>query len=226
MIKVSIVEDEFASREHLKKLILSINEFELIGEYQSIDEIKNLNNLDILFLDINLNGKNGLEFARFLKDIKVVFVTAYPEYGAEAFEINAIDYLVKPVTETRFKQCVDKILELFRPHFEKLPVIDQDGILLLDIEKILYIESFGKTATAITLEKEYKIHKLNIGTLEKKLPDSFLRVHKSFIVNMNKLKKITKERKNLLLKLGDSCEITIPVSKKYSKLVKRYLHLL
>ncbi|MCD6254449.1 MAG: response regulator transcription factor [Thermotogae bacterium] len=225
MIKVAIVDDEYPAREELKELIQHLTDFEVVAEYSNIEEmIKNWRDMDILFLDIDLPGIGGMEFAKKSKEVEVVFVTAYDEYAVEAFEVDAVDYLTKPVTKERFLQTVKKIKELFSDlvHLERLPVDCEKGVAFIDIDEVAFLEAFGKKVIAWVGEGEMLVHKWSLKELEFRLPQHFLRVHKSFICNCRKLDRLEKHGTSWVLVVGDR---KIPVGRTYLKVVKRNLGL-
>jgi len=225
MIRVAIVDDEYPAREELKELIQHLTDFKVVAEYSSIEEmIKNWRDVDLLFLDINLPGISGMEFAKKSKKVEVVFVTAYDDYAVEAFEINAVDYLTKPVTEERFLQAVKKIKAIFSDtvHFGKLPVNCEKGIAFIDIDEVAFLEAFGKKVIACVGKSEMQVHKWSLNELEFRLPQHFLRVHKSFICNCRKVDRLERHGASWVLVVGDR---KIPVGRTYLKVVKRNLGL-
>ncbi|ABV33138.1 MULTISPECIES: LytR/AlgR family response regulator transcription factor [Pseudothermotoga] len=221
MIKVAILEDEQLARDNLEQLIRKYSEFELVGSFSTGRELlRHLKDIDVVFLDVRLSGESGLDVSKKIKSTGIVFVTAYPEYAVEAFEVNAIDYLVKPVSEERFSECVEKISQICSRSLAKLPVKDFDGILLIDFKDILFIEAFGKKCMACTINGEYEVYHWNISHLERRLPREFVRVHKSYICNLEHVKKILCSP---CFQIEMENSKLIPVSKKYQKFVKSVL---
>ncbi|MBO8161918.1 MAG: response regulator transcription factor [Thermosipho sp. (in: Bacteria)] len=200
-----------------------MKQFELLGDFSSVEAFqKSHAKPDVIFLDINLPGIDGIKFAKQLANTNIVFVTAFPEYGATAFEINALDYLVKPVTEERFQKTVVKILNTIPPYPFKLPVIKDNIVIFIDYNSIIYIEAQDKYAYAITLNNEYKIYKWNLNKLEQFLPKEFIRVHKSYILNSNYIFGFNKKENKLLI---HGLDINIPVGKKYFKNLKDFFNI-
>lgn len=195
-----IVDDNPIARATLSHLASQVNDLDVICEYCTAMEAYNhlqSQNVDLLFLDIEMPGMDGLELTRNLKnrDIVVIFTTSKKEYAVEAFELSVADYLVKPVTPGRFLQAVGKAREVLSGRKEEMPQKSDEFIFVRDsnitrklmLDDILYAEAMGDYVKFYTLKKEYAIH----GTLksaEEKLPSSkFIRVHRSYIIALDKI---------------------------------------
>ncbi|MFN3284090.1 MAG: LytR/AlgR family response regulator transcription factor, partial [Pseudothermotoga sp.] len=151
MIKVAILEDEELARESMIQLISKYPQLKVAGTFRSAKEFsKHMKEFDVVFVDVKLPIESGLSIARKLRGVGIVFVTAYEQYATQAFEIGAIDYLVKPVREERFALCVERIIQTYSKPLIKLPVKEGKNILMLNFDKILYIEAFGKKCVAVT----------------------------------------------------------------------------
>jgi len=195
-----IVDDNPIARATLSHLAGQVNDLDVICEYctamEAYNHLQN-QNVDLLFLDIEMPGMDGLELTRNLKnkDIVVIFTTSKKEYAVEAFELNVADYLVKPVTPGRFLQAVNKAREVLESRKEDAPLKNDEFIFVRDsnitrklmLDDILYAEAMGDYVKFYTPKKEYAIH----GTLksaEEKLPSSkFIRVHRSYIIALDKI---------------------------------------
>ncbi|RFU62426.1 LytR/AlgR family response regulator transcription factor [Peribacillus glennii] len=245
MLQAFLVDDEPLARDELKYLLLRTKEVEVIGEASSMDEaMAQIPSLgpDLVFLDIKLAEDSGLQLAEQLRKLDpapaVIFATAYDEYALEAFELHAVDYILKPFDETRLQNTLDKIAALraiggretfpapetkaAKEHTGKLPVMAEERIILVDISSIVFIGSTeGKTLIKTTGE-EYKISD-PLVTLEKKLPPgSFARVHRGFLVNIHAIAEIEpwfNSTYNLLMRDGSK----VPVSRTYVKDLKQLL---
>ncbi len=209
MIKAIIVDDEPLALDVLQTYIEQVPEIDLICRCNNAIEANDFlskNEVDLMFLDIEMPKLGGLDFLRILNDPPfVVITTAYPNYAVEGFELNVLDYLLKPISLERFMKCVNKVrskIELKSKAAEKSqPGIEdvksenssEDYIFIKADKKfirvhysdILYIE--GLKDYVIIRTKDSKIIALQtMKSLESKLPsDCFLRVHRSFIVNIN-----------------------------------------
>lgn len=195
-----IVDDNPIARATLSHLASQVNDLDVICEYctamEAYNHLQN-QNVDLLFLDIEMPGMDGLELTRNLKnnDIVVIFTTSKKEYAVEAFELNVADYLVKPVTPGRFLQAVNKAREVLDNRKEEVQLKNDEFIFVRDsnitrklrLDDILYAEAMGDYVKFYTPKKEYAIH----GTLksaEEKLPSSkFVRVHRSYIIALDKI---------------------------------------
>lgn len=244
MLKAYIVEDEPLAREELKYLLTESKQVEIVGEADClIDAIKDISKYrpDLVFLDINLDRDNGLELAKRLLQLKptpaIVFVTAYDEYALQAFELNAIDYILKPFDEERIRKTLEKIIQVGKIGNEKRPFISfpqkvnlgktavlvDERIVLLENDSIIYLEAFEGKCRVKTMNDEYVVSD-SLVILEKKLSNTqFMRVHRSFIVNMDHIVEIHpwfNSTYNVLLK----DQSKVPVSRTYVKDFKMYVN--
>lgn len=153
---------------------------------------------DLLFLDIQMPGLSGMELATFLpKEQRIIFTTAYANYALEGYEYNAVDYLLKPVTFKRFVQSINKALLTF-PVAPSAATADENDyifiksgkqIIKLEYGKILFIEALKEYVNIVLPDGKVMAYK-RMKDLEEQLPDNFLRIHNSYIVNINHLEKI------------------------------------
>lgn len=198
--KCIIVEDEPLAQNVLKKYIGEHPTLELIAvcnDALAAQPILNQQDIDLLFLDINLPKLSGINFIKtLLRPPLVIFTTAYPEFAVEGFELNAVDYLLKPFSFERFLKAVNKA-------FEKLSTTNQsnDGnkaafiflkadkkIHKVDLDSIHFIEAIGDYMKVVTDTGQLIINE-TMKKLQEELPvNSFIRVHKSFIISRNKIK--------------------------------------
>lgn len=194
-IKCLIVEDEPVSQEILKRYISEFPPLELVGVCENaIDAMKVVRESkpDVIFLDITLPRISGLDFYKSLVDPPyVIFTTAYPEYAVNGFEVNAIDYLVKPFPFDRFLRAVAKLQEKFAVTESR-----ESGFIMLQADKkthkvsfseVLYAEAMGDYVKVFFSGKTLIVH-LTLQKLIDQLPaDQFMRVHKSFVVALSKI---------------------------------------
>lgn len=171
MIRVAVLEDEELARENMVQLISKYPQLQLAGTFRSAKDFsKHMKEFDVVFVDVKLPSESGLSVARRLRGVGIVFVTAYEQYAAQAFEIGAIDYLVKPVREERFALCVERIVQTYSKPLIKLPVKEGKSILMINFDKILYLEAFGKKCVAVTNVGEYEVYRWGLNELEKDCP--------------------------------------------------------
>ncbi len=243
MLRVYLVDDEPLARDELKYLLIRSRQVEILGESDCVeDAMVDILKLkpDLVFLDIDLTEDNGLNLARQLERLDrapaIVFATAYDEYALQAFESNAIDYILKPFDENRIHKALKKISKILNmgdhkvhhsPSIKnpngKIAVLVNDRIILLTHDDILYLESSKGKCTIKMMEKEYQVSD-PLVIMEKKLSNShFLRVHRSYIVNIDQIAEIEpwfNSTHNLIMKNGSK----VPVSRTYVKELKNILN--
>ena len=200
MIKVMLLEDEPQIRLILKKMIEKNDGFEVVAEADSfataMQEFMKFRP-DIVFVDVDLKGESGLECAKVMVDInpklKVIFATAHSEYMANAFEIYAFDYLVKPFDLERVTRTLSRIKGSFEEEKEpqsiegdkeKLLIKGKEQLLFIDKKDIVMIERMDG-ATEITTEEDVYRTSTSLTELEQKLTSDFMRSHKSYIINIS-----------------------------------------
>lgn len=203
-IKSIIIDDERPARRELNFLLKDIPGVEVIGEADSISKaIALINRLkpDLVFLDIQLAGENGFDLLeKVCLDFEIIFVTAYDEFAIKAFEVNARDYLLKPVDPVRLEKALDRIRgnSVNDKPDEKHYSFD-DSIYLkqnnctarfVEIRNIISISSVGNHSRISTLDGHRYVVLKTLKQWEQELPDMFIRVHRSTIVNMKQIIKI------------------------------------
>jgi len=199
-INCVIIEDQLPAQRVLKTYINDVPELNLVGTYtNALDASSTLHEskIDLVFLDINLPKMSGISFLKNLKsDVKVIITTAYPDYALEGFELDVVDYLLKPFSFERFHKSVLKVLEQTNSK-----EMDADYIFVksdkefhkLEISSILYLKSDGNFVKIITSDNTHFL----AGSLQnwiRDLPSTFVRVHKSYIVNLGEVKKVSGNR--------------------------------
>jgi two-component system, LytTR family, response regulator LytT len=245
MMRAYLVEDELFAREDLKDILLQSNKMDVVGEADEIQkahfEIQQLEP-EVVFLDIHLANGNGIELAKKLRSFTnppfIVFATAFEEYALKAFELDAVDYLLKPFDENRIEQAIEKIVKWYQLKKEdnrhqvnagirnlninKLAVVKDDRIILVDIHNIFYIGTENRQVFVKTVNDRYMID-TNLYEIEKKLENySFLRVHRGFIINLQYVSEIEQwfnGTYNVIFADGSK----VPVSRSYAKIVRQYL---
>ncbi|MHA6259255.1 LytR/AlgR family response regulator transcription factor [Sporosarcina sp. CAU 1771] len=205
-IRALIVDDERYAREELSYLLSKFPNVQVVSEAESGEAaiLKTLQYLpDVVFLDVEMPKLNGIEVARTMVELKkvplIIFATAYPQFAAEAFRINAIDYLLKPYDEEQLKQTIHRIEKvMFLPTVtdssEKLNrlAVEADGeIDYIHPHTILYIYRDEKVSKIVTQTKDYQV-RMTLKELESRLlPFSFYRIHKGYIVNLKFITRLT-----------------------------------
>jgi DNA-binding LytR/AlgR family response regulator len=230
-IKCLVIDDEPPAREIIRRYIEQVPTLELAGECGNAIEAFTLfqqhQEFDLIFLDIRMPQLNGNDFIKALKaPPRVIFTTAYPEYALEGFELDAVDYLMKPVTFERFLKAVNKAFQLsftkmhvpveekrtepfvyFRADRKMIKVMLNDIYFIESMKD--YVKVFTKNGTIIT--------KQSISAVEAMLPEKyFVRTHRSFIVSLDKIKSFTSE----LIEIDKS---EVPIGKLYRNAVLKVL---
>lgn len=210
MKKVVIVDDESAGRKLIKEYLSDYTSYFLVGEANNgIDAVKIINEFkpDLVFLDIQMPGLNGFEVLEYLENIpQIIFSTAFDSYALKAFEVHAVDYLLKPYTEERFKVALSKIEFNFdKMHLmvenlkansanypNKILVQTSKKLITIATKDIYRIEAFGDYSKIFTKDQSF-LSNFGISILETKLnPEIFIRVHRSSIININYVKEANK----------------------------------
>lgn len=198
--KCIIIEDEPLAQNILKKYIGDHPSLELVATCADALEaqaILNQQNIHLLFLDINLPKLSGINFIKTLiHPPLVIFTTAYPEFAVEGFELNAVDYLLKPFSFERFLKAVNKAIEKLNTSAQNNNAASSDFIFLkadkknhkVDLESIQYIEAIGDYMKVITDSGQLIVNE-TMKKMQEELPATqFIRVHKGFIISRNRIK--------------------------------------
>lgn len=247
-IKVILIDDEAGIRLLLRKIIEKQQDFEIVGESGSLAEAVTLftrTQPEVVFLDIEMNGVSGIECARIIADMnpktKIIFATAHDEYMPEAFEVYAFDYLVKPFLVERVNRTLERIKGLYAQENAGGPLLEaadrvqrergQDRLLIRSKEyasfvnagDIILIQRENGNTVIYTAEDSY-VTSASLGEMETRLdPAQFLRSHKSYIINVSKIKRIEPYgRWTYVVILQDLKKDALITAEKYEELKKRY----
>lgn len=238
LIKALIIDDERPARAELKRLLRDFPEIEIVGEAQNSKEAtEKINELDpdLIFLDIQMPGKNGFELLSELIQIpKVIFTTAYDEYALKAFEVNALDYLLKPIDGKRLEEAMRKLEHLQQvsrvTKDDKNLLTDKDQFFVKDGERCWFVkladvrlfESAGNYAKVYFEDQKPLILK-SLNALEERLDEHFFfRVNRKHIVNLKWVEKIEPYfNGGLLLELrdGEKVEVSRRQSVKFKEMM-------
>ena len=219
-IKCLVIDDEELARELLKNHIEKVDFLELVADYESpihAMQVLKDNAIDIIFLDIQMPDLKGTDFAKMIDPkTKIIFTTAYSEYALEGFDLNALDYLLKPITFERFLQAVNKVNIEASSQENTITVKSGYDLHKLKLDEITHIESDSEYVIFHTAAIKIMSYQ-TLKSLEKSLdPSIFIRVHRSFIVNKRKVTGL--KGRDLLIS-----ELKIPVSDSYYETVKKEL---
>lgn len=195
-----IIDDNQIARITLRKLASGIGDLVVAAEFDNATGAYNFllsNEIDLLLLDIEMPGMSGLEFTRHLNNKRplIIFTTSKKDYAADAFDLNVVDYLVKPIAPARFMQAIDRAREILLSQNLELRADEQEFIFIRDsniirrmkIDEILFAEAMGDYVKLHTAQKFFAVH-TSLKTVESRLPPSkFIRVHRSFLVALSKI---------------------------------------
>lgn len=216
----------------LKQLATQVPNLELAAECSDASETLSTlhsSQVDVLLLDIEMPGMTGIDLIKKLGNNKplIIFTTAKTDYAVEAFELNVVDYLVKPIALARLKQAIEKAQETLDSNKQEVKVEEQGFVFVKDngilkrisIDDIIFLEAMGDYVKVHTAQKFHVVH-ATLKSIEEKLPSSkFLRVHRSYIVAINKIDYIQEGT----ISIGKT---TIPVADTHKSNLNKRLNLL
>jgi len=227
-IKCVLIDDEPLAIKVLQNYFTNFTDFEVIGTFnnslEALDFI-NSTSVDAVFLDINMPMMTGFELISLIENkTKVIITTAFREFAAESYDLDVLDYLVKPIPLPRFIKCINKITTEYNlKNNIKVETTKGDShifikvdkkMMKINIEEILFVEGMKEYIKVVTPDKTYITHK-SLTSLSEELPaDRFLRIHKSYVIALNKVKSIEGNRIQIQ-------SYTIPIGRNYSKEVKK-----
>jgi two-component system LytT family response regulator/two-component system response regulator LytT len=249
-----VVDDELPAREELCFLLGQIEGLKVVGQADNgvsaltlIEDVRP----DVAFLDVQMPGLTGFEVAKLLLDkpsaAHIVFVTAYDQYAVDAFDVNAVDYLLKPVEQARLDQAVQRVrhrISAAQPRDDRFDALvrmmaDRQGrreqlalkvgdrFLLVQADEVIFASLDGDTIQIATGQLVGTSNYRTLDELQARLdPDVFWRVHRSHLVNINKIKEIVPWfSRNYMLRMKDAKATEIPVSRSQTKRLRDYLKL-
>ncbi len=231
-LRCLIVEDEPPAMEIMQAFVHDCPQLELTGSYAdafAASEALQREHVDLIFLDINLPRMSGLSFLKTLhRTPLVIFTTAYPEYAVDGFEADAVDYLVKPFSFNRFLKAVNKAFERVRASqaMENTGMENSRSFILLRSDKktyrvnfseIIYFEAIGDYLKVVLTSKNLVIHETIKGMFDQLPPGLFLRVHKSYVVAIDRINFIEGNQ----IHAGN---IFIPIGRSFKEEVEKTLH--
>src|SRR4249919_127085 len=258
-LRALLVDDEQLARDELGYLLGQIGGVEVLGQAgNGIEALSAIERLrpDVVFLDVQMPGLTGFEVARRMVDARaashIIFVTAYDQHAIEAFEVNAVDYLLKPVDPARLEVALErarrrvgtdrtaggpsindqleKIVQLVaerQSRRERLAIRVGERFLLVQAEEIIYASLADEGITVVTSQHAGTSNYRTLDELHERLdPTVFWRVHRSHLVNINKIKEIVPWfSRNYILRMKDDKTTEIPVSRTHTRRLREYLKL-
>jgi two-component system response regulator LytT len=257
-LRAVLVDDEQLARDELGYLLGQLGGVEVIGQAgNGLEALTTIDRLqpDVVFLDVQMPGLTGFEVARRLLEGRgashIIFVTAYDQHAIEAFEVNAVDYLLKPVDQSRLEVAVErarrrividrpadgvnnadleKIIQLVterQSRRERLAIKVGERFLLVQAEEIIYASLADEGITVVTSQYAGTSNYRTLDELHERLdPTVFWRVHRAHLVNINKIKEIVPWfSRNYILRMKDEKSTEIPVSRMQTRRLREYLKL-
>ena len=230
-IKCIIIDDEPLAIKVVENHLKEFQNFDIIATFNSPIEALSLleeGEVDVLFLDINMPKMSGLDFAKLLNSkTNIVITTAYREFALESYDLNVLDYLVKPIPFSRFLQTINKINQkvFLKETKQKGDSTKTESFIFLKVDKklvkikfedILYIESLKDYIKVFTVTGNFLVHK-SLTSITEELPEAnFIRIHRSYTIAIDKVKSI----EGNLVELGNT---RIPIGRKYVNHAKRII---
>jgi two-component system response regulator LytT len=265
-LRAVVVDDEQLARDELGYLLGQLGGIEIIGQAgNGVEALSTIDRLhpDVVFLDVQMPGLTGFEVARRMLDTQngshIIFVTAFDQHAIEAFEVNAVDYLLKPVEQARLELAVqrarrrievdridqaagvaggpaglnaqlEKIVQLVterQGRRERLAIKVGERFLLVQADEIIYASLADDSIAVVTSQHAGTSNYRTLDELQARLdPDVFWRVHRSHLVNINKIKEIVPWfSRNYILRMKDDKSTEIPVSRMQTRRLRDYLKL-
>lgn len=229
-----VVDDDKMSRVLIEEFVGKSDGIKLTGSFSNaidaINAIKLDESIDLIFLDIEMPQMTGIDFLNSLDNpIQVIIISSKEKYALNAFDYDVTDYLLKPITYSRFYKAIDKALNRYKK--EKLSIDSKNEIFIkrgsslvrIKFDEILWIEALENYVIMNTLSEKLTIH-FTMKAIEKKLPSKqFLRIHRSFIVNTSKISVIQDNAVEIRVK-GDV--ISIPIGKSYKDQLMKDINLM
>lgn len=225
-MKCLVVDDEALARERLVRLLAEATDWELCGEAaggeQALQQVQ-ATRPDVVLLDIRMPGMDGLEVARHMLQLEqppaVIFTTAYGDHALEAFETQAVDYLLKPIHPDRLQQALDKARRLNSTQLEEIQAGGADSrrshlcarnrgnLELIAIDDVIYLQADNKYVTVCAPDRQILIEE-SLKSLEQEFADHFIRIHRNALVAIQAIRGLEKDREGhcrVVLEGTDEC---------------------
>jgi two-component system, LytTR family, response regulator len=236
-LRTIIVDDERLARKDLRSLLEENQDIEIVGEADNVEnaiKVINEKDPDLIFLDIQMPGQSGFDL---LEEIdvkaKIIFVTAFDEYALKAFEVDAVDYLLKPVNPERLRNAIERVeKEGQMPPSIKRKMLYDDMMFLyinnhmkfLKVKSILCIQSAGDYSEVITSSGQKGLVQKSMAEWEERLPENyFIRIHRSTIINMEHVTKVEEWFNNSFHVYLTNIDTPFVISRRYASKIKERL---
>lgn len=217
-LKISICDDDDEQRAYLADLVFSwakrnrhLTEIRQYADAKSfLFDYSEEKDFDILLLDIEMPGMNGIELAKTVRRenaaVQIVFITGYYEYFGDGFDVSALHYLIKPVDDGKLCAVLDKAVDYLACRQRSILLSTSEGDIKVSLADILYVEAQNVYVIAHTMHESYRV-RMSLGKFSEQLDATFFKVHRSFIAGLKYIRKIT--RTGITMENGD----TIPISR-------------
>ena len=245
IIDVIIIDDEKLARDLIKNFLIPFENIRIVDECKNgFEGIKSINEHkpDIVFLDIQMPKLNGFEMLELLEsEPNIIFTTAFDQYALKAFEVNATDYLLKPFSKERFSDAINKVLDKIsglnndigtnKPStdfiqtdekLKRIVVKKNSKIVIIPVEEIIYLEAQDDYVSITTSDGSF-LKQNRMKYYEEHLPNSFIRIHRSYIANLNEIKEISlleKDSHIVVLKNGKKLSVSKTGYKKLKEMIR------
>ncbi len=238
-MNVLIVDDEQLARQRLKKMLCHVSNSHIVGEAETgEDAVKKsqLTHPDVILMDIRMPGMDGIEAASYINKMAnppaIIFTTAYSDHALQAFETHAVDYLVKPINQSRLEQALEAAKRLNKAQFtslrqesspakrEKICVKTRNSLELIAVNDILYFKADQKYVTLRTDDNEYLIEE-SLKSLEKEFGDRFVRIHRNALVNQTAVAGVLKTSPGHSCIVFDDIDDRLEISRRHLSAIRK-----
>jgi len=240
-MNVLIVDDEQLARQRLRKLLSDTDGYQIIGEAETGEDALRKTQViqpDVVLMDIRMPGMDGIEAASYInrmdKPPAIIFTTAYSEHALKAFETHAIDYLLKPIKQSRLEAALDAAKRMNKAQLSKLRDDETEGarqkicvknrgsLELIPVEDIIYFKADQKYVTLRTVEQEYLIEE-SLKALEQEFDFHFIRIHRNALVATNMLHGLTKNPQGHACITFDEIDDLLEISRRHLPFIRKKL---
>ncbi|NOQ87730.1 MAG: response regulator [Gammaproteobacteria bacterium] len=240
-MNVLIVDDEQLARQRLRKLLSNASGYQVVGEAQTGEDAlrkTQSSHPDVVLMDIRMPGMDGIEAASYInrmdKPPAIIFTTAYSEHALKAFETHAIDYLLKPIKQSRLEAALDAAKRMNKAQLSKLREDETEGVRdkicvkcrgsleLIPVKDIIYFKADQKYVTLRTAEQEYLIEE-SLKTLEQEFTYHFIRIHRNALVAHKMLHGLTKNHDGHACINFDEVDDLLEISRRHLPLIRKKL---
>ena len=208
-MRALVVDDESLARARLRRLLENEN-VDVVAEAEnalSLTKVVQEHNPDVVFLDIEMPGADGIDAAKMVHGLPIVFITAFSEYAAKAFELNAVDYLLKPITAKRLEATLARLMQ--KANDDKLYIRDSDDIYAVSLKQAEAFIASDKYVAFYHQGKE-RLTRESLDRLEERLgAHGFMRIHRSALVNVDKIVSLTSNEAGKIVVLESGKEVPV-----------------